>query len=1830
MKLSLSRTRPVLVALLLTVPILAVITPAGANTEAILGAIEASGENPGKDFTFVPEYTRFYFNGDNVTNENLAPNPGVPGVGNDPILGMDTQFPTPSGDLPIGPTTAVVAGGAVQTLVLGEASVAIEVPRFDLVFPVADVTTIYEVDATVFVSGIGLPEDLVLPDEIRMRVYKVSADGTRDSSHFVQVNLQPGSASITNPATVNPGPVRMFTGSSTVGGNSSVEGFVLQPGEKLSADLQLTNGVGLINLNSGAFPSHIGVRSDSARIVVWTKDRDGDNTNVFKRASTASVGDRLIDINAAHFNVWGNEDCPDGPDANDCPHDNLDQNKHRIRIRQMIEDEATGILVPGNLLDMDQGGIAPGSTAGGRVTDVVRCCGDNANTIQYTPVRKSAAVFQYDFRYASSLPDGVYRIELHQPDNNVNDWVVNHIFRIGLSDFAIEPAPGEPVTDGTIIHQVLPGEETHYTIRVSNLGVGRDTISISAPLPAASGWTTRLSSTSVSLAAGESTDVTLIVKSPGFAVQGDSLPVTVSAVSAVDNQLKTVSTRTEVVNTDVPGVEITSVLPQLEIRPAQEKAFALTVRNTGFARSGYVIGATLSSDDLGSNCEDWSLRATPPSLSLPSSSRQDLAVTIFAPVDTLPGTTCIAAFTAERVGDASVADQLILPVVVQIVDALTVLLKDDGQHALRGPGAPVCKTGVDTTVQCTEGDFIGTGVPDYASLYDEDNADDQTVVQRIVISNDGDRTDTFTMVGNWAIASGQDRTRCAGEGPGLRDGVPDGWGFSYPATGSVPLRPVYGSGAGLSSSVDLAFAGTYELDSFTLAPGEVAITHIEIGYADDGYVTSGGYTIGDDVCTGTGHGGNQDASPNGAFEVHVRSQNDPTVASSSVISLERTSAGEKLGENRYTGAVHNVDLEFEPQVEDVQFIQPGGTATYRMRATSQGNDLGAMTIRVDPGYEGWTHEIVLNSTVPPEIPCTLQTSLSHSCTAVGSHDEMVFDVIITPPPNVPIGTRHGFSVEAAVNGFEGPIVASQRLTTRVAGLLDFETGTDHGSVDVPIGETALIPFTIANTGTAGDTFSLRTINPGNVATVDAWMPQLSRSSLFVPGLREAHGFLEVKAPESATVGQAVNFQVFVQSAGNQASQVISLFGTAVEAPENFAILGDPVGNLVRAGESVDVKLVVTDTTGATEVDVFAEGGLPDGWSITPTSHEAVPIVDNLAEIMFTVQSPADALGISRLPLRFRAEAGGQVAYTDLIINLASVYGVSLATPEESFKLLAPGSQAGFTIEVTNTGLTDDTILVEDNVVGLPAGWFATVDPPAIPLGPLESRDAIVNIHAPSREDAPAGGPAPGDLVSLQVFASSLAEPTRGDSVGIQASLGSHVLEMSAVPDEALGAPEETVTYTLSLRNNGTLPLKAVELTGIPSVVHANGVLPEFNDPVIVELLPNATIERTVSFDLPGSARGEDLVPVTVRANSTDPVLQENGFASSLALAARILNFVSHDVDRDGVNEFVVDANDDLDDGFEDFREAGGGAGIQTVCLSCPTASGEPLLARFLTDAGRDAKTRTIVQADDSEVELFVYDLDGDDDGRADLLLDTIGDELPDTYMDPDPTGFVLQDLNVAYWQGVPVALPKDVTGDGVLDYFIDLDGDGLRADGSFDFSRQSGRLDAFFDVTTGEFGDLLPIDLNDDGIFDYVVDLDGDGEADTGEPVIYAERGRIVSLQLADVDGDGVLDEVYTFDGRGPNCFIPRGTNLPAVITPGTCIPIVLRDVTGDGVDDWTYDYDGKGGVESYYDPVEQEAGVIDQDELFLENLVKYWWVLVLFALVTVLFVVLVAVTRRR
>lgn len=201
----------------------------------------------------------------------------------------------------------------------------------------------------------------------------------------------------------------------------------------------------------------------------------------------------------------------------------------------------------------------------------------------------------------------------------------------------------------------------------------------------------------------------------------------------------------------------------------------------------------------------------------------------------------------------------------------------------------------------------------------------------------------------------------------------------------------------------------------------------------------------------------------------------------------------------------------------------------------------------------------------------------------------------------------------------------------------------------------------------------------------------------------------------------------------------------------------------------------------------------------------------------------------------------------------------------------------------------------------------------------------------------------------------------------------------------------------------------------------------------------------------------------------------------------------------------------------------------------------------------------------------MFDLDSDNDGIPDVVeaggVDEDGDGRLDNFIDVDGDGLhdhVDDNLFGAFNSGVGLGL-KDTDGDGIPNQFdLDSDNDGIPdvvEVGGLD-ANNDGRIDNF-------------IDLNGDGISDHIVganallrtgpDIDNDGRADS-YPYHNMDRDGVPNPYDLDSDGDGIVDVTEAgfpdenYDGMVDGPIGPHGWSVYVSSLPS----LNLRNSDGD------------------------------------------------------------------
>ncbi len=862
-------------------------------------------------------------------------------------------------------------------------------------------------------------------------------------------------------------------------------------------------------------------------------------------------------------------------------------------------------------------------------------------------------------------------------------------------------------------------------------------------------------------------------------------------------------------------------------------------------------------------------------------------------------------------------------------------------------------------------------------------------------------------------------------------------------------------------------------------------------------------------------------------------------------------------------------------------------ATFDFFVINDGNELDSYTIELPTApNQGWTHKLshLTTQSVGHATAASCTSTFGDrvlKCTNVGVGDHLRIRLTVQPPSNEALGRTMTSSI-IITSGDDADYKDFATLRTRTVGQNEFTLESLRGQpTNIAKGQTAALPFQIRNVGTAGDAYTLA-ITAASSDT-SAWKPRFSGSvggqqEISVPGGSDYNGFLLVQAPSGSAVStnSEHSFTLQVTSSATNAKKSVTLAAKVVDAVTDPTITGKS-GNsflLAKPGLSNDITVVFSSGT-ACEATLTADvDSLPEGWRVTAGTGQTAQTTAAIAgsgttksgEAVFKVTPPADTLGTSYTAMRVIGQCpGGATAYTDIIMSVEVQAGVDLALVSPNVQFVTPGGPTRWEMDVVNSGLDGDTIRLSTSA--LPPGWSVDFESRSLYAGPIDTVRTTFDVLAPA--DA-----APRANVTFNVLATSQRDASVIKQVTVSAVVGFRDIMLTPAAARLDGAPEQAVGFVVPVTNAGTLSDKIQMTATVLTPGYENQVKARVS-PATVELVKGQVRDVVVTVDVGRTVPADVDIAVKLVATSVfSPTVN-----TTKTLTVHILRFERADIDGDLVDEYAVDRNKNAADGFEEFRDSTAPGGRQTLSAD---------LARFLNAAGKAALQTS---------NLTTPFIDGDKDGKRDHFLDDTGDGLPNIYWDPDNK------------HSMRLSIAKDVDADAVIDYFVDTSG--------------NGRLDRLYNVVTGKWTSLIAID-GDGGRISYVVDSNENGRVDANESILVVSLGRVASVTvMVDVDGDGKLDTVVDEDGDGtPDFFIRAGETRER--------RIIMQDVNGDGIEDWTYDSNLDGRADSYYDPAAKTGGhEIDRAAHFGDMVKNYWYVPVLFLLVAVLFVVLIAVTRR-
>ena len=210
----------------------------------------------------------------------------------------------------------------------------------------------------------------------------------------------------------------------------------------------------------------------------------------------------------------------------------------------------------------------------------------------------------------------------------------------------------------------------------------------------------------------------------------------------------------------------------------------------------------------------------------------------------------------------------------------------------------------------------------------------------------------------------------------------------------------------------------------------------------------------------------------------------------------------------------------------------------------------------------------------------------------------------------------------------------------------------------------------------------------------------------------------------------------------------------------------------------------------------------------------------------------------------------RISYTTEVVERKVSVSIS-----PSSKSGSPGDALTFTVTVKNEGTLDDSYSLAATDT---AGWSPSISPSTLPLDAGASGTATLTVTIPS-------GAADGATDTITVTATSQGDPavSASDTCTARAGVAVGEVEVTVSPTSKDGAPGDDVTYTVTVRNTGTLD-DSYSLTVTDTV----GWSPSISPPTLT-LDAGASGTATLTVTIPSGAAVGDSTTITVTASGTD-------------------------------------------------------------------------------------------------------------------------------------------------------------------------------------------------------------------------------------------------------------------------------------------------------------------------------------------------------------------------
>lgn len=646
--------------------------------------------------------------------------------------------------------------------------------------------------------------------------------------------------------------------------------------------------------------------------------------------------------------------------------------------------------------------------------------------------------------------------------------------------------------------------------------------------------------------------------------------------------------------------------------------------------------------------------------------------------------------------------------------------------------------------------------------------------------------------------------------------------------------------------------------------------------------------------------------------------------------------------------------------------------------------------------------------------------------------------------------------------------------------MDVSTAPAGGEVEVLPGREALANVVVENTGSTRPTHN---VSIASSSLPSGWEARIAGTdSLQVPPLSRGIVPVAIKAPSGASVDDVGSAEVEVTASEGDLRQTVPVSARVVDQGD-LSIAVDSEVKAVEPGKTVLYNFTVTNGGDANVTldppdDHLSLRGVPSGWQgfivypgngseIATDPRLKIPAGKSLP-IGVELQAPDDELAASTVgtTLVLSHPPNGTVA-ASVQTHVASDFGVGLDAVPASLAV-RPRDTAQFDLRVHNKANGVDTIdLTHEDP---PAGWSVTIpaDRRRLVLGAEETTTVPVTVDPP--DDAP-----PGLTVPIQVTAESATRSTATDRITLSTTVASYDPEIRADPSPRRIGPGQATNFPISVVNNGT----GTDTIKMSATAHPKGWRVEFSQNP-VDLRGGEATDLTVKIVPSRTANPRSDNVVIVQAKSS----LAPGKTDAVTFEVAIADYLSRDVDGDGIEEAAIDTDENIANGYERFRDTDRRKGIVSGEIASFDGDGDGKPDFYVDITGDGDPDIFWSPVADIVTETTTIDIDGN--GIDDFLADADGDETIDAVYRPDD-------------DDVGPATSLDVDGDLEPEYLADSTGDD--------------RLDRYVDTGDPRPGYMVRTATAFVSEGSYAVDTDGDGSHDT---IVDTEGRTARTFTLAD------------------------------------------------------------------------------------------------------------------